>query len=273
MQLEERIQDLVADPKRSPAALALLAEFRDALNRGLARAASPEGDEWVVHPWVRRAILLHAHLGVVGARTTPGGERSIDYDTLPMREFSAADQVRVAVGAAVRDGAYLGPGAQCLPPSMINVGAYVGPHSLVDSNSMVGACAQVGARVSIGCGSQIGGVLSPEAWWPNILEDDVVVSGNCGVYDGVVIGRGAVLAAGVVLYGAAVVYDATNGAVLTRGEDRPLNIPPNAVVVNAVRRIGSGPLKDGPVQPQCALIAGYRNDGENAADVLRRILA
>ena len=269
----EKINRLVSNPSRDLESLGLLADFRDALNRGEVRAASPADGGWTVHPWVRRGLLLHAALGEIGEQLEARGAQAFDYDTLPMRRFRKEDRVRVAFGAQVRDGVYLGPNTQCLPPSMINIGAYVDEGSLIDSNVMIGSCAQIGKRVSVGSGSQIGGVLAPEDAWPNVIEDDVVICGNCGVYDGVRVGKGAILSAGTVLYGVSVVYDATTGGALARGPESALEIPPNAVVMSACRTVQAGPLKDAPVQPQAAMIVGYRNDGENAAEVLRRILA
>jgi 2,3,4,5-tetrahydropyridine-2-carboxylate N-succinyltransferase len=169
-----------------------------------------------------------------------------DKDTLPLRKFpaGAAECVRIVPGgSSVRDGAYLAPGVICMPPMFVNIGAWIGPESLIDSHALVGSCAQIGARVHVSAGAQIGGVIEPVGALPVIVEDDALVGGNTGVYEGVIVKTRAVIAAGTVLTGSTPVYDLVRGEILTPGSDRPLVVPEGAVVVPGARAVtaGNGP--------------------------------
>ncbi len=271
--LQERIDGLSAesDLGRSPENLDLLREFRAALNRGEIRVAEPAGKDWKVNEWVRRGVILHVRLGLM-QQSDPEKPSFIDYDTMPLRGFLPEDNVRTVVGAVVRDGAYLGQGVQCLAPVMVNLGSWIGERSLIDSNTMIGACAQVGARVTVSCGSQIGGVVLPLDRLPNIIEDDVVIGGNCGVFDGVIVRRGAMIAGGVQLYGSSLVFDATSGETLRRRGKEPLRIPENAVVVPGARAIQKGPLAGREVYVTAPVIAAYREEGQDPAELLAGLL-
>ena len=199
---------LVAAPlPGDPDALAVLDEFLLALEMGAVRAAVPDGDQWVVQPWVKRAILLGFRLGQIRAFDGPIF-RFFDKDTYPPQRIDGLERgIRIVPGgSAVRRGAHLGDGVVCMPPMYVNVGAYVGAGSMIDSHALVGSCAQVGRRVHLSAAAQIGGVLEPAGALPVILEDEVLVGGNAGVYEGTIVRRRAVIGAGVVLTGSTPVY-------------------------------------------------------------------
>jgi len=202
-------------------------ELRDALETGALRAAEPDAAAplgWRVNAWVKQGILLGFRLGTMVA--TGDGLSFVDKHTFPARRFDVADGVRIVVGgSAVRTGAYVAPGVVCAPPMYINTGAYVDEGTMVDSHALVGSCAQVGKRVHLSAAAQIGGVLEPVNASPVILEDDVLVGGNCGVYEGTLVRRRAVLAAGTVLTRGTPVYDVVRGEVLRAEGEWPLVIP------------------------------------------------
>jgi 2,3,4,5-tetrahydropyridine-2-carboxylate N-succinyltransferase len=234
----------LADPEAErDAALAAFAALQGELNAGRARAAEPDGaGGWRVNAWVKRGILLGFRLGSLEPHPSPPPFQFFDKDTLPTRELRLADNIRlVPGGTTVRDGAYLAPGVIVMPPAYINIGAWVGPGTMIDSHALVGSCAQVGARVHLSAAAQIGGVLEPVGALPVIIEDEVLVGGNCGVYEGTQVGRGAVLAAGVVLTRSTPVYDLPRETVHRAAADAPLRIPPGAVVVPGARAVTRGP--------------------------------
>jgi 2,3,4,5-tetrahydropyridine-2-carboxylate N-succinyltransferase len=240
--LRERVEALAALPPESwgDEARAVFLALREALERGEVRAAEPGADGWTVNAWVKTGILMGFRLGQVVETPPAGPLRFFDKDTFPVRDLTLADRVRVVPGgSALRSGAYLAPGVVVMPPAYVNVGAWVGEGTLVDSHALVGSCAQVGRRVHLSAAAQIGGVLEPAGALPVIVEDEVLVGGNCGVYEGTVVGRRAVLAAGVVLTGAMTVYDVPRKATYRRSASEPLRIPEGAVVVP-----GSRPVKD-----------------------------
>ncbi len=247
----------------------LLADFRAALNRGEVRTVVPAEERWQVNAWVRKGILLHAVLGVV---SDDGTGSSFELDTMPLRRFTLQDQVRVVPGGStIRDGAYLGPRVSCIAPVFINLGAHVGADSILDSHVSVGFCAQIGERVHVGPGTQIGGVLHPLDRLPAILGDDVVIGGNCGVYEGVCIGKGAIVGAGTILTGASRVFDLKNRCYFKRTPKQPLLIPPNAVVVAGARPIQGAYAASGLMLPVGVLV-GYRDDPDLAEDVVAGLL-
>jgi 2,3,4,5-tetrahydropyridine-2-carboxylate N-succinyltransferase len=253
------------EPERE-AALAAFAQLKSELNAGRARAAEPDGGGgWRVNAWVKQGILLGFRLGSLDPHPSPPPFRFFDKDTLPTRDLRLADNVRVVPGGtAVRDGAYVSPGVIIMPPAYINIGAWVGPGTLVDSHALVGSCAQIGARVHLSAAAQIGGVLEPVGALPVILEDDVLVGGNCGVYEGAQVGAGAVLAAGVVLTRSTPVYDLPRETVHRATAESPLRIPPGAVVVPGARAVTRGP--DWGLSLATPVIVKYR-DARTAAAV------
>lgn len=225
------------------AALAAFAALKAELNAGRARAAEPEGaGGWRVHAWVKQGILLGFRLGSLEPHPSPPPFQFFDKDTLPTRDLRLADNVRIVPGGTtLRDGAYVAPGVIVMPPAYINIGAWVGPGTMIDSHALVGSCAQVGARVHLSAAAQIGGVLEPIGALPVIIEDEVLIGGNCGVYEGAQVGKGAVLAAGVVLTRSTPVYDLPRETVHRATAEAPLRIPPGAVVVPGARAVTRGP--------------------------------
>ncbi len=239
---------------------ALFAEFKEKLNRGEIRAATRENGIWRVHVWVKQGVLLGFRMGEIEDFSIDKRFRFFDKSTLEPRSLTIGDGVRlVPGGSSIRDGVYLGRGVTCMPPMYINIGAYVDEGTMVDSHALVGSCAQVGKRVHLSAGSQVGGVLEPVGALPVIVEDDVLVGGNCGIYEGAVVREGAVLAAGTILTGGTPVYDLVHQTVYRRQGDRPLEIPPRAVVVPGSRPITQGWGQEQSLSVYTPVIAKYRD--------------
>ena len=216
--------------------------FKATLNRGEVRAAEPDAASktgWRVNAWVKKGILLGFRMGkVVDMSVDRERQPFFDKDTYPVKDVSLASQVRIVPGgSSIRDGAYVGRGVTCVPPMFINAGAYVDDGTMVDSHALIGSCAQVGRNCHISAGAQIGGVLEPIGAMPVIIEDEVMVGGNCGVYEGVVVKRRAVLGSGVILNGSTAVYDLVREQIYTATDCGPLVIPEEAVVVPGSRAI------------------------------------
>jgi 2,3,4,5-tetrahydropyridine-2-carboxylate N-succinyltransferase len=216
--------------------------FKAALNRGEVRAAEPDAASktgWRVNAWVKKGILLGFRMGkVVDMSVDRERQPFFDKDTYPVKDVSLASQVRVVPGgSSIRDGSYVGRGVTCMPPMFINAGAYVDDGTMVDSHALIGSCAQVGRNCHISAGAQIGGVLEPLGAMPVIIEDEVMVGGNCGVYEGVIVKRRAVLGSGVILNGSTAVYDLVREQIYAATDSGPLVIPEEAVVVPGSRAI------------------------------------
>ncbi len=226
-----------------PAAMSAFVELRAALEAGEVRAAEPEAGTptgWRVNAWVKKGILLGFRLGAL-EETAAGSLSFVDKHTYPVRHFSPGGGVRVVPGgSSVRGGAYVARGVVCMPPMYINAGAYVDEGTMVDSHALVGSCAQVGRRVHLSAAAQIGGVLEPVNASPVVIEDDVLVGGNAGVYEGTIVRKGAVLAAGTILTRGTPVFDLVHGEVLRAKGELPLIIPENAVVVPGARAVTKG---------------------------------
>jgi 2,3,4,5-tetrahydropyridine-2-carboxylate N-succinyltransferase len=254
-------------------ARAVFDELLDALERGEARAAEPTADGWRVNGWVKKGILLGFRLGRVVA-TEPAGPLSfLDKDTFLPRRFSAGDGVRVVPGGtAVRHGAHVAPGVILMPPAYVNVGAYVGENSLIDSHALVGSCAQVGRRVHLSAAAQLGGVLEPVGALPVIVEDEVLVGGNCGVYEGTIVGRRAVLGSGVILTGSVTVYDVPRKTTYRRQGAQPLRIPEGAVVVPGARRLSDPFGERHGLSLYTPVIVKYRDEKTDASAALEDAL-
>lgn len=240
------------------------------LERGDVRAARRDADgTWHAVPWVKRAILLGFRIGRVEEMGGTGVFNFFDKHTFPSRAFRVENQVRIVPGGStVRRGAYLAPGVVCMPPMYVNVGAHVGRGTMIDSHALVGSCAQIGERVHLSAAAQIGGVLEPINASPVIIEDDVVVGGNCGVYEGTVVRSKAVLAAGVVLTRGTPVYDLVKETVHRASADQPLVIPENAVVVPGARRVTSAFGEAQGLSLQTPVIVKYRDDRTDASTAL-----
>ncbi len=241
------------------------------MERGEIRAARRDAaGVWHAVPWVKRAILLGFRIGrVVEMNAGAGAFHFFDKHTFPTREFRLENQVRIVPGGStVRRGAYLAPNVVCMPPMYVNVGAYVGRGTMIDSHALVGSCAQVGERVHVSAAAQIGGVLEPINASPVIIEDDVVIGGNCGVYEGTVVRSRAVLGAGVILTRSTPVYDLVKETVHRGSAEQPLEIPEGAVVVPGARRVSSAFGEREGLALQTPVIVKYRDDRTDASTAL-----
>jgi 2,3,4,5-tetrahydropyridine-2-carboxylate N-succinyltransferase len=238
-----------------------------ALEHGEVRAATRDAEgRWRVHPWVKQGILLAFRLGRLTAVGEAGAFSFVDKDTLPVRHFRPEDGIRVVPGGTtVRAGAHLGDGVICMPPAFVNVGAWVGEGTMIDSHALVGSCAQVGRRVHLSAGAQLGGVLEPATALPVIVEDEVLVGGQCGVFEGTIVRERAVLAPGTQLSGGTAVVDLVRDAIYRREGDRPLEIPAGAVVVPGSRAVSSGAGARHGVSLYAPVIVKYRDERTDAA--------
>lgn len=274
--LAAHIHDLLQTPAGTPlpaAARSTVDALLDALERGELRSAHRTDDGvWRAVPWVKQGILLAFRVGQLvdlSPGCAPAAFSFIDKDTMPPRTFDTSHGVRVVPGGStVRRGAYLAAGVVCMPPMYVNVGAWVGTGTMIDSHALVGSCAQIGARVHLSAAAQIGGVLEPVNASPVVIEDDVIVGGNCGVYEGTVVRQGAVLGAGVVLTRGTPVFDLVKQTVYRGSAAQPLEIPANAVVVPGARRV-RGEFADAEgLSLQTPVIVKYRDDKTDLATAL-----
>jgi 2,3,4,5-tetrahydropyridine-2-carboxylate N-succinyltransferase len=269
--LAERVESIAANLEGFPKAEALAAfeELKRGLNDGSIRAAEKEGNRWVARPWVKRGILLGFRIGVLEQAQAASGFPFFDKSTMPLKALSLASAVRIVPGGtAVRDGCYVASGVTIMPPAYVNVGAYVDTGTLIDSHALVGSCAQIGKRVHISAAAQIGGVLEPVGELPVVVEDDVLVGGNCGIYEGAIVRERAVLASGVILTGGTPVFDLVRGQEYRKSPGRPLEIPAGAVVVPGARNIREGKGKDWGLSLQTPVIVKYRDAKTDASAAL-----
>src|ERR1700757_171860 len=263
--LKASIERLTAqgEVEHDPSARKTFLEFRNQLTQGEIRAAEKIDGRWTATAWAKRGILLGFRLGVL--QEMPAGLSFVDKDTFPARQFTIADRVRVVPGgSSARVGAYIAPSVICMPPMFINVGAYVDEGTMVDSHALVGSCAQIGKRVHLSAAAQVGGVLEPVNAAPVIIEDDVLVGGNCGVYEGTLVRARAVLGAGTILTRSTPLYDLVRGEVLRATEEIPLIIPPDAVVVPGSRAVntskGHPNSREWGLSLYAPVIVKYRDD-------------
>lgn len=259
--LKSAIEHLAAqgEVESDPAARKTFLEFRDQLTQGKVRAAEKIGGKWIVNAWVKQGILLGFRLGVL--QEMPAGLSFVDKDTFPARQFTVADRVRVVPGgSSVRVGAYVAASVICMPPMFINVGAYVAEGTMIDSHALVGSCAQIGKRVHLSAAAQIGGVLEPVNAAPVIIEDDVLIGGNCGVYEGTLVRARAVLGAGTILTRSTPLYDLVRDKIYRATPDAPLEVPENAVVVPGSRAISKDPGKAWDLSLYTPVIVKYRDE-------------
>jgi 2,3,4,5-tetrahydropyridine-2-carboxylate N-succinyltransferase len=259
-------QGASADKAESRSVFALL---REALSAGRVRSAEPDSTTltgWRVNTWVKKGILVGFRCGeLVDVSIDSGRWFFGDKDTLPLKRMTTAMGVRVVPGgSSIRDGAFVGKGVICVPPMYINVGAYVGESSLIDSHALVGSCAQVGARVHVSAGAQIGGVIEPVGAIPVIIEDEVLVGGNTGIYEGVVIKTRAVIAAGTILTGSTPIYDLPRGRIIRAESDSPLMVPEGAVVVPGARAVTQGMGPQWGLSVSTPVIVKYRDEKTDA---------
>ena len=295
MNLHQRIEEFYerAPKDLGEECLQAFEELKAGLNAGTIRAAEPDSNSptgWRVNAWVKKGILLGFRIGrieempVAAMSSSPeraaGGDTGAtvawqfrDKHTFPLKQITANQNVRVVPGgSSIRDGCYIGKDVVCMPPMYVNVGAYVDDGTLIDSHALVGSCAQIGKRVHLSAAAQIGGVLEPVGALPVIIEDEVLVGGNCGVYEGAIVGAGAVLAAGVILTGSTPVYDLVRDAVYRREGERPLMIPPGAVVVPGARAVSKGRGRELGISLYTPVIIKYRDEKTDQAVRLEELL-
>jgi len=256
------------------AARSTFLEFRDALTRGDIRAAEKIDGQWLVNVWVKQGILLGFRIGQLASMSSGECLSFVDKATFPARKFTVEDRVRVVPGgSSVRLGAYVAPSVICMPPMFINAGAYVDEGTMIDSHALVGSCAQVGKRVHLSAAAQIGGVLEPVNASPVIIEDDVLVGGNCGVYEGTLVRTRAVLGAGAILTRSTPLYDLVRGEVYRGSDQSPLEVPEGAVVVPGSRAVNKGQAAEWGISLYTPVIVKYRDEktarGSELEDWLR----
>ncbi len=259
--LKTEIERLASASQLGGSARELFLKFRDALTQGEIRAAEPIEGKWKVNAWVKKGILLGFRLGEIKQMGTADCLSFVDKDTFPARKFSAADKVRIVPGgSSVRMGAYVAPSVICMPPMFINVGAYVDEGTMIDSHALVGSCAQIGKRVHLSASAQIGGVLEPVNAASVIIEDDVLVGGNCGVYEGTLVRSRAVLGAGTILTRSTPLYDLVRGEVYRASDEEPLEVPQGAVVVPGSRAVNKGKAQEWGISLYAPVIVKYRDE-------------
>lgn len=270
--IEERIHALKTSSDRGEA-VKTIGLFLTELEKGTTRAATRDADGvWHAYAWVKEGILAAFKFGVP-AEFASGALSFIDKDTVPPRRLKTVDNIRVVPGgSSIRRGAFVGKGVVMMPPAFVNVGAYVDEDTMIDSHALVGSCAQIGKRVHLSAGAQIGGVLEPVGNLPVIIEDDVVVGGNTGIYEGTIVRGRAVIGAGVVLTGSTPVYDVVRGQIYRRTAERPLEIPFGAVVVPGARTLKGTFAEKHELQIATPVIVKYRDDKTNASTALEEAL-
>jgi 2,3,4,5-tetrahydropyridine-2,6-dicarboxylate N-succinyltransferase len=270
--IEVRVRALASTTDRGEA-VKTIGLFLSELEKGTARAAVRDADGvWNVAAWVKEGILAAFKFGVL-AEFASGALSFIDKDTIPARRFKVIDGVRIVPGgSSIRRGAYVGKGVVMMPPAFVNIGAYVDEETMIDSHALVGSCAQIGKRVHLSAGAQIGGVLEPVGNLPVIIEDDVVVGGNAGIYEGTIVRGRAVIGAGVILTGSTPVYDVVRGQVYRRTKERPLEIPFGAVVVPGSRPLKGNFAEKHELSISSPVIVKYRDEKTDSSTALEEAL-
>jgi len=277
--LQAEIEALFDTPPSAytEAHFALFHSFKDALNAGAIRSAEPDAHAptgWRVNAWVKKGVLLGFRLGtVVDMSVDKTRQPFFDKATYPVKAFTASSGVRIVPGgSSIRDGCFIGKGVTCMPPMYVNVGAFVDDGTMVDSHALVGSCAQIGKNCHISAAAQIGGVLEPVGAMPVILEDNVLVGGNCGVYEGTIVKRGAVLGTGTILNRSTPIYDLVKGEVMRATDDQPLVVPEDAVVVAGSRAVTSGKGKEWGISLYTPVIVKYKDAKTGAKIQLEDLL-
>ncbi len=278
-QLAQQIEELFDHPpeKYGEEQHRLFEEFKNALNCGEVRAAQPDAkatNGWRVNLWVKKGILLGFRLGtLVESGSYPTRQPFVDKSSYPLKTISKSSGIRIVPGgSSIRDGSFVARGVVCMPPMFINVGAYVDEGTMVDSHALVGSCAQVGKNCHISAAAQLGGVLEPVGALPVIVEDDVMVGGNAGVYEGTIVKRRAVLGSGTILNRSTPVYDLARDSVYTAKDDEPLVIPENAIVVPGSREVMHPNGKKHGISLYAAVIVKYRDERTDARVKLEDLL-
>ena len=275
MSLKNKIESLFAKSEFSADDREIYEEFKSALRRGEIRSAEKDTDgTWHANAWVKQGILLGFRMGKMIEMSKPTETfRFFDKDTFPLRPMSLEDGVRIVLGGStIRDGSYVAPGVVLVPPCYVNVGAYVDEGTMIDSHALVGSCAQIGKRVHLSAAAQIGGVLEPVNAAPVVIEDDVLVGGNTGVYEGTLVRERAVLASGVILTRSTPLFDLPNSTVIKAEGAQPLEVPAGAVVVQGSRAITNDFGKENGLSIYCPIIVKYRDEKTDAATKLEDYL-
>jgi 2,3,4,5-tetrahydropyridine-2-carboxylate N-succinyltransferase len=242
------------------------------LESGKVRVAEKIDGEWKVNSWVKEVILSGFRYGKL-MDMSHGDFSFFDKDTIPMQKFTAESGVRIVPGgSSVRVGAYLAPSVIMMPPSYVNIGAYVGPNTMIDSHALVGSCAQVGSHVHLSAASQLGGVLEPVGALPVIIEDNVFIGGNCGIYEGTIVKENAVIATGVIINASTSIYDATTGEYIRKNENGQVVVPAGAVVVAGSRPVTKGPGAEAGIHVYTPVIVKYRDSKTDASVTLEDVL-
>ncbi len=268
----ERLASL-GEVERDPEARQTFLDFREELTQGKIRAAEKIDGHWTVNVWVKQGILLGFRLGELSESAQDASLSFVDKDTFPARKFTVRDRVRIVPGgSSVRLGAYVAPTVICMPPMFINVGAYVDEGTMIDSHALVGSCAQIGKRVHLSAAAQIGGVLEPINSVPVVVEDDVLIGGNCGVYEGTVVHARAVLGAGTILTASTPLYDIVHGEVYRAAREKPLEVPENAVVVPGSRALKQGKAAEWNLSLYTPVIVKYRDEKTDQRIELEELL-
>jgi 2,3,4,5-tetrahydropyridine-2-carboxylate N-succinyltransferase len=275
--LQQSIDELfeAKPPAYGDADRELFVHFRNLLDAGVIRSAEPDASQptgWRVNAWVKKGILLGFRIGGI-IDMTASGLTFLDKSTYPTKNLGVANGVRVVPGgSSIRAGAFVGRGVTCMPPMYINTGAFVADGTMVDSHALIGSCAQIGRNCHISAASQIGGVLEPVGAMPVIIEDEVLVGGNCGIYEGTIVKRRAVLGSGTILNRSTPVYDLVRGVVHRANEEMPLIIPEEAVVVAGARQVTSGPGREWGISLYTPVIVKYRDAGTDTKIQLEDLL-
>ncbi len=277
MSLEHDIERYYSQTELKPAertkALSAFKEMVKLLNKGEVRSAEKTGGVWKANQWVKKGILLGFRLGKIKDMSIFKQLHFFDKDTLPIKPMKAADSVRIVPGgSSIRNGAYIGKGVICMPPMYINIGAYVDDNSLIDSHALVGSCAQLGKKIHLSAAAQIGGVLEPINSVPVIVEDEVMIGGNSGIYEGTIVQRRAVIGAGCIITGSTPVYDTVKGKVYRKTKDEPLVIPEGAVVVAGSRPLVNQFGIENHLSVYTPVIIKYRDEKTDAGTALEESL-
>lgn len=275
MTLQQQIEQILTKSEFTAEDRKIFEEFKTALRKGEIRAAEKDADgNWQTNAWVKRGILLGFKMGgMIEMSKETETFQFFDKETYPLRPMSLEDKVRIVPGGStIRDGSYIAPGVVCMPPCYVNVGAYVDEGTMIDSHALVGSCAQIGKRVHISAAAQIGGVLEPVNANPVIIEDDCLIGGNTGVYEGVIVHEKVVLASGVILTRSTPVFDLVNSTIYKSDGEKPLEIPANAVVVQGSRQITKGFGQEQGLSLYAPIIVKYRDEKTNASTQLEDYL-
>jgi len=273
--LERSINELSAKSEFDADDRAVFEEFKAALRRGEIRSAEKDADgDWHANAWVKQGILLGFKMGkMVEISKSTETFQFFDKETYPLRPTTLGDKIRIVPGGStIRDGSYIAQNVVLMPPCYVNVGAYVEEGTMIDSHALVGSCAQIGKRVHLSAAAQIGGVLEPVNATPVVIEDDVLVGGNTGVYEGTVVRERAVLASGVILTRSTPVFDLPNQRVIKSENGGSLEIPAGAVVVQGARAVSSGFGKENGLSIYCPIIVKYRDEKTDASTKLEDYL-